>query len=81
MTQTKIESLIEAFVNTIIGFIITMLTLPIVNYLCGVKMSSYQMTISTLLFTLISVGRGYFIRRFFNNLQGLKTIIKNWIIN
>jgi predicted Na+-dependent transporter len=65
MKQSKLESLIEAIVNTAIGFLITIVFLPIVNHICGIKMSSAQMTWSTILFTIISVARGYVIRRFF----------------
>jgi len=81
MNQSKLESFIEACINTIIGFSITMVCLPIVNYICGIKMSGSQMTVSTFLFTIISVARGYFIRRFFNNLYWLKTKIKSWFIH
>jgi predicted Na+-dependent transporter len=75
MQQTKIESLIEATVNTILGFVITLAFLPIVNYIWDIKMSASQMTGSTFLFTMLSVVRGYVIRRFFNNLKPLKSYI------
>jgi hypothetical protein len=80
MNQSKIESLIEAVVNTCIGFVITITFLPIVNKICGIQMSGSQMGISTLLFTIISVLRGFVIRRFFNNLHWLKTKLKSWFI-
>lgn len=65
MKQTKLESFIEACVNTLVGFLITIVFLPIVNRMCGIRMSATQMTLSTALFTIISVIRGYVIRRFF----------------
>ena len=77
MQQTKIESLVEATVNTIVGFTITLAFLPIVNYIWDIKMSTGQMTGSTFLFTILSVVRGYVVRRFFNNLKPLKTYIIN----
>lgn len=67
MNQSKVESLIEAVVNTCVGLCITLFFLPIVNRICGIEMTGGQMTVSTILFTLISVGRGYIIRRFFEN--------------
>lgn len=76
MNQSKIESFIEAVVNTVVGFLITIFFLPIVNYICGISMSGGQMALSTFIFTIISVARGYFIRRFFNNLEWLKTKAK-----
>lgn len=65
--QTKVESFIEALVNTAVGFLITMFFLPIVNRIIGLEMSVVQMGLSTFLFTIISVARSYFIRRFFAN--------------
>lgn len=76
MNQTRLTSLVEAIVNTAIGFTITIVMLPIVNYICGIEMSGGQMTLSTTLFTIISVVRGYVIRRFFNNLVGIKNLLK-----
>lgn len=72
MKQSKPESWIEAIVNTIIGFVITMLLLPLVNMVCGIEMSVGQASVSTALFTAFSVLRGYLIRRVFNNFQTLK---------
>jgi len=66
MKQSKLESLLEACVNTSIGFLITISILPVVNWICGIHMSPSQAGWSTLLFTLISVARSYAIRRFFN---------------
>ena len=80
MKQTKIESLIEATINTLIGFVVTFTFLPLVNFVCGIEMSGGQMTASTVLFTILSVARSYVVRRFFNNhLQLLKKRIKNII--
>ncbi len=75
MKQTKLESLIEAVVNTCIGFFITMSVYPFINWICGIEMTLTQASLSTLLFTIISIIRGYVIRRFFNNLQSVKKFI------
>lgn len=66
MNQTKLGSLIEAITNTFIGFLITITLLPLVNWICDIEMTVGQASLSTLLFTIISVIRGYLIRRFFN---------------
>lgn len=76
MKQTKVESLVEAVVNTVVGFTITLAFLPIVNYIWDIEMNASQMTGSIFLFTMLSVVRGYVIRRFFNNLK----LLKNYII-
>mgnify|MGYP001575297193 CR=1 FL=1 len=77
MQQSKIESLVEAIVNALVGLVITIAFLPLVNYICGIHMSGAQMGLSTLLFTAISVARGFVIRRFFNNLFWIKNKLKN----
>lgn len=66
MKQSKLESFIEACVNTMFGLLITGSLLPFVNRLCGIEMTLGQASASTILFTIISVARGYIIRRFFN---------------
>ena len=57
--QTKKNSLIEAFVNTFIGLVITMLVSPLIYWICGVNMSYIKMTLCTVLFTIVSVLRNY----------------------
>jgi uncharacterized protein YacL len=76
MRQTKLESLVEALVNTVIGFFITMSVYPFINWICGIEMTISQASLSTLLFTVISIIRGYIVRRFFNNLY----TIKHWVM-
>ena len=71
-TQSKLESFIEACVSTVVGLVVTMSAYPLINLLCDVKMSTSQVAMSTVLFTILSVARGYVIRRFFNNLNGVK---------
>jgi hypothetical protein len=70
--QSKTESFIEACVNTGVGLCITGIAYPIINYCTGVSMNISQVLLSTLFFTIISVARGYILRRFFNNLKGVK---------
>lgn len=66
--QTKKGSLTEAIINTCIGFIVTLLASPLIYWMCGVKMSGLQMGYATLLFTILSIARGYIVRRYFNKL-------------
>lgn len=64
--QTKKKSLIEAFVNTLIGYIITLIFSPLLYWICDITITGVQMTLVTLLFTILSVLRNYVIRRWFN---------------
>lgn len=66
MSQSKKKSLIESIVNTLVGFLITMAVSPFIYWVCDVKMSLPQMSVVTLLFTLVSIIRNYVIRRYFN---------------
>lgn len=77
MKQSKLESLVESVVNTCVGLVITIIVYPIINYSLDIKMSAAQVSLSTLLFTIVSVIRGFAIRRFFNNMG----TVKKWIIN
>lgn len=67
--QTKKNSFIEACVNTLIGFIITMACSFFIYPLCGVTASVGSMGGVTACFTLISIARQYIIRRFFNKVK------------
>lgn len=64
--QSRKGSFVEAVVNTLIGFLFTLAFTPLIYWICGVTMRPAQMGYVTLLFTLVSVLRGYLIRRFFN---------------
>jgi len=65
--QTKKGSLIEALVNTGIGFIITYVFGWIIYWAAGVPISNAKMGAVTLMFTVVSVARNYLIRRWFAN--------------
>lgn len=67
MSQSKIESLIETTINTTIGYLVALASQLIVFPMVGI-----DVPISTNLeigawFTVISVARGYVIRRWFNS--------------
>ena len=61
--QSFIETLTSVFVGWIIGVILNMLVLPLFDYNITVIDSLWV----SLIFTVVSVIRGYIIRRFFNS--------------
>lgn len=68
MTQTKLESLSEKLCSVGSGFIVALaiweyVIRPLVK--SGVLSIDHSLTI-TLIFTVVSIVRGYFWRRFFN---------------
>lgn len=64
--QSKKGSFWEAVTNTFVGFIITLAFSPLIYSMCGIKYNYGQIGMATLLFTLLSIIRGYVIRRWFN---------------
>lgn len=67
--QSKRFSLLESIINTFIGLLVTLLVSPLIYWICNVKITIGQMTWATLLFTVVSIARNYFIRRIFNNFK------------
>lgn len=67
MDQTKLGSLYEAAINTFIGFWINFLANWMILPLVGFTTLTLETNLLIgALFTIISVARGYLIRRFFN---------------
>jgi hypothetical protein len=71
--QTKIQSLIESFVNVIIGYLVAIAAQIIVFPIYDIDVSLNQNIQIGLIFTAVSVARSYFLRRLFNKLHHLKS--------
>ena len=65
--DSSIETLTSVFVGWLIGVILNMLVLPLFDYNITVIDSLWV----SLIFTVVSVIRGYVIRRFFNSKEKL----------
>ena len=65
--QSMIETLTSVFVGWLIGVILNMLVLPLFDYDITVVDSLWV----SLIFTVVSVIRGYIIRRWFNSKEEL----------
>ena len=66
MTQTRLGSLIEALINVAIGFAINFVANMTILPLIGFHITAAQNLLLGVLYTIISVGRSYVIRRWFN---------------
>lgn len=66
MTQTKLGSFYEACINVLIGFSINYVANLLIFPLFGFHISPGANFIMGLLYTVISVARSYFVRRYFN---------------
>lgn len=66
MSQTRLGSFIEAWVNVLIGFGINWIANLLILPLFGFDITGVQAFNMGLIFTVISVARSYAIRRWFN---------------
>ena len=66
MSQSKKQSFIEANTSTLIGFIVSYVLSYTVLPLYGVEQSHSVSFQITLIYTIASIFRGYFVRRYFN---------------
>lgn len=65
-SQSKIESFVETSINTAIGYVVALISQLLVFPLVGIDVPfSTNLEIGAW-FTVISVARGYVIRRWFN---------------
>lgn len=64
--QTKKESFIESASNTAVGFLVSYASTFLIFPLMGFNSTGTQNLIITIYFTLVSILRGYVIRRYFN---------------
>jgi len=67
LMQSKITSLLEAIINTLAGFLVSLLIQLIIYPAMGIPVTFAQNILITAIFTLASIIRGYVIRRFFNH--------------
>lgn len=74
MTQTRLESLIEALVNVVIGFMINYFANFVIFPHFGFHISASANLAMGAIYTVISVARTYCIRRWFN--KHLKTMTR-----
>ena len=64
--QSRKESAIESVVNTSVGFAISLIAVFIILPLFGVVSTAIKNIGITICFTVISLLRGFLIRRYFN---------------
>ena len=72
MSQSRRLSLIESLTQTTAGFVISVLVWEfVVKPVWNIQTDLADNLIITLMFTVISIARGYLFRRFFNGLHRL----------
>lgn len=66
MKQSRLESFIEAVLQTFIGLALNVVLSPVIYPLFGMSTTVLNYLGVSVAFTVVSVLRGYGIRRFFN---------------
>jgi hypothetical protein len=69
MNQTKRHSIIESIVQTLIGLGTSILIQVVLYPLLGIPVTFSQNLIITGVFFVVSIVRGYLVRRLFNKLK------------
>ena len=72
--QKKKASLIEVLINTAIGYFVALATQVIIFPWFGIDVTLGQQVTIGVIFTVVSIVRGYFVRRMFNLVH-----IKGWL--
>ena len=66
MNQTKIHSIIGSLTQTIIGLVTSIIVQVIIYPLMDIPVTFKQNLIITAVFFIVSIVRGYIVRRYFN---------------
>ncbi len=66
MSQAKRHSLLEACISTAIGFVVAFVSNYVIMRAFGFTLTLGQNFWITVFFTVVSVIRGYYVRRMFN---------------
>jgi hypothetical protein len=75
MTQSRIDSVMEAVTNVVIGTVIyTAVNYTLLAWMLGIPISVGKSLSISALFTVVSIARSYFIRRAFNGRSVWETI-------
>ncbi len=66
MTQSRLQSFVEAWLNTFIGYFINLAVQLVVYPLFGAAFTFGQNILIGLIFMVVSIARSYVLRRLFN---------------
>lgn len=69
MSQTRTMSMVETITNVAIGLVVSFLSQVVIFKLYDIHISLAQNLELTLYFTVVSVIRGFALRRFFNSIR------------
>jgi hypothetical protein len=67
MKQSKRQSMYETIISTMIVFVVSLISVVVIFPVFDIHTSFGTDFIITVYFTVISILRGYFVRRYFNS--------------
>lgn len=67
--QSRRQSLYETLVGVVVGFLLSTLLLACLSYRDNLQISLWKNLEWTAYFTILSIARGYCLRRFFNRMH------------
>ena len=80
MSQSKIASLVEVIVGTAIGYVVSFIAWPVAGWFFDLPISTAKQAGIVLFFTVISLVRGYIVRRWFEGfLRRFNERLAAWI--
>ena len=74
--QTKYQSLIESFINVLIGYLTALLSQVLIFPIFNINVTFQDNLLIGLYFTIISLIRSYLVRRYFNSKNKIWLIYK-----
>ena len=69
--QTRAGSLVEATANVVVGYVLALITQALLYPLFGIATTLSTDSIIAAVFTLVSLGRSYVLRRLFERLHAV----------
>lgn len=69
MSQTKRMSMLETATSTAIGLVVSLISNCVVFHFLHIAITAKENIGMTAFFTLVSIVRGYFVRRLFNKMH------------
>ncbi len=70
--QTRLQSFIESLLNVAIGYVVALASQILIFPLFGIYISLSENMLIGAFFTVISIVRGYLVRRLFNKIHGVQ---------
>lgn len=69
--QTRTQSAIESVINVLIGYVVAVISQMVIFPAFGIQVGLIDNLLIGCYFTVVSLVRSYFVRRFFNKIESV----------